>query len=148
MVRDLPIAIFSAITHSKSENVDAILKTLATALNTLDPDQATIYAELVEAGLGNTPARKIWSDLMSALLNFFRSEHAQRAFAEVRAEARAETRVEVRAESVLRVLNTRGLEVTAEVRERVRGCKDLELLDTWLDRAVTVSRAEELFIDG
>ncbi|GAA1674014.1 hypothetical protein [Streptomyces yatensis] len=81
---------------------------------------------------------------MSALLNFFRSEHAQRAFAEVRAEARAE----VRAESVLRVLNTRGLEVTAEVRERVRACKDLDLLDTWLDRAVTASRVEELFIDG
>lgn len=142
------MAVFSAITHSKSENVDAILKALATTLDTLDPEQATIYAELVEAGLGNTPARKIWSDLMSALLNFFRSEHAQRAFAEVRAETRAETQVEVRAESVLRVLNARGLEVTAETRERVGACKDLDLLDTWLDRAVTVSRTEELFADS
>ncbi|MEE4597039.1 hypothetical protein V2J94_35000 [Streptomyces sp. DSM 41524] len=148
VVRDVPMAVFSAITHSRSENVDAILKALATTLNSLDPEQATIYAELVEAGLGNTPARKIWSDLMSALLNFFRSEHAQRAFAEVRAETRAETQVEVRAESVLRVLNARGLEVTAETRERVGSCKDLALLDTWLDRAVTASRAEDLFVDG
>ena len=32
---------------------------------------------------------------MSALLDFFRSAHAQRAFAEVRAEGRAETMVRV-----------------------------------------------------
>ncbi|MEV5775880.1 hypothetical protein AB0L49_32365 [Streptomyces antimycoticus] len=124
----------------------------STGFSRRTPGPSYERSDNVEAGLGNTPARKIWSDLMSALLNFFRSEHAQRAFAEVRAEgraeARAETRVEVRAESVLRVLNTRGLEVTAEVRERVRACKDPDLLDTWLDRAVTASRTEELFIDG
>lgn len=33
------------------------------------------------------------------------------------------------------------------VRPLVLG-RDLGLLDTWLDRAVTVSRAEELFADG
>ncbi|MFT9475240.1 hypothetical protein [Streptomyces sp. 11-1-2] len=138
------MAMFSAITHSKSENVDAILKALATTLNTLDPNQATIYAELVEAGLGDTPAREIWRDLMSALLNFFRSEHAQRAFAEVRAEGQAVKG----ANDVLRVLSLRGLEVTPKTRERIEACKDLDLLDTWLDRAVTASRTEDLFADG
>lgn len=140
-VRDVPLAVFSAITHSKSANADAILKTLATTLDTIDPAQGMIYAELVEAGLGDTPARDLWRDLMSALLNFFRSEHAQRAFAEVRAESRAEKA----AEDVLRVLSLRGLEVTVETRERIESCKDLELLDTWLDRAVTAACTEELF---
>ncbi|MFI0820616.1 hypothetical protein ACH4TX_31410 [Streptomyces sp. NPDC021098] len=135
--RDVPLAVFSAITHSKSANADAILKTLATTLDKIDTEQAMIYAELVEAGLGVTPARDLWRDLMSALLNFFRSEHAQRAFAEVRAEKATE--------DVLRVLSIRGLEVTSEARERIRSCRDLDLLDTWLDRAVTASRVEELF---
>jgi hypothetical protein len=77
---------------------------------------------------------------MSALLNFFRSEHAQRAFAEVRAERDAQ--------NILRFLKARGLEVTAETRERIESCKAMDVLGTWLDRAVTASRAEELFADA
>ncbi|MFF7652633.1 hypothetical protein ACFZCY_22925 [Streptomyces sp. NPDC007983] len=137
VARDIPIAAFSAITHSKSANADAILKALASTLDKIDPDQATVYAELVEAGLGDTSVRELWRDLMSALLNFFRSQHAQRAFAQVRAERAAE--------DVLRILSLRGLEVTAETRERIQSCTDLDVLGTWLDRAVTASRVEELF---
>ncbi|AQW54003.1 hypothetical protein [Streptomyces violaceusniger] len=85
---------------------------------------------------------------MSALLNFFRSEHAQRAFAEVRAEGQAQGQAVKGAKDVLRVLSLRGLEVTPKTRERIEACKDLDLLDTWLDRAVTASRTEDLFADG
>lgn len=145
VARDIPIAAFSAMTHSKDENVDGTLKVLATTLvKTLHIDEAIMYGELVAAGLGNTPARKFWSDPMSAMLDFFRSEHAQRAFAEVRAQSEAAKG----AKDVLRVLSRRELEVTAETRERIQSCTDLDLLDTWLDRAVTASRAEELFADG
>ncbi|WP_243982109.1 hypothetical protein [Streptomyces sp. NEAU-YJ-81] len=134
VTRDIPIAAFSAITHSRSESIDAILKVLATTLGSLDPVQGIIYAELVEAGLGNTPAREIWRDLMPALMNYFRSQQAQHAFAEVRAG------------DLLRFLKGRGLAVTTETRERIQLCTDLDLLDTWLDRAVTASCAEELFV--
>ncbi|MEV6125860.1 hypothetical protein AB0M05_03420 [Streptomyces violaceusniger] len=85
---------------------------------------------------------------MSALLNFFRSEHAQRAFAEVRAEGQAQGQAVKGAKDVLCVLSLRGLEVTPKTRERIEACKDLDLLDTWLDRAVTASRTEDLFADG
>ncbi|EFL22629.1 hypothetical protein SSOG_02343 [Streptomyces himastatinicus ATCC 53653] len=154
---------------------------------------------------------------MSALLNFFRSEHSQVAFAKVRAESRAETivrvlnrrgfevvgmareriqlctdlellgdwldgaltvssttdlchmldvepniffrsnlgqraftdvRIESRAEDIVRILGQRGLEVTGETRQRIEACRDLDVLATWLDRAVTASRAEELFADA
>ncbi|MGW2327902.1 hypothetical protein ACWC5C_19285 [Streptomyces sp. NPDC001700] len=77
---------------------------------------------------------------MSTLLNFFRSEHAQRAFAEVRAERDAQ--------NILRILQARGLEATAETRERIESCKDMDVLGIWLDRAATASRADELFADG
>ncbi|WP_421106347.1 hypothetical protein [Streptomyces sp. NEAU-S77] len=133
VVRDIPIAVFSAITHSKSENADAILKVLATTLSRLGPVQGMMYAELVEAGLGNTPAREIWRDLMPVLMNFFRSQQVQHAFAEVRADA------------LLRVLKARGLEVTDETRERIESCKDMDVLGTWLDRAGTVSCVKDLF---
>lgn len=73
---------------------------------------------------------------MSALLNFFRSERSQVAFAKVRAESRAE--------HILRVLEQRGFEVVGMVRERIQLCADLELLGDWLDGALTVSSAEDL----
>lgn len=73
---------------------------------------------------------------MPALMNFFRSQQAQHAFAEVRAG------------DLLRVLKGRGLEVTAETRERIESCKDMDVLGTWLDRAATASRSEKLFADA
>ncbi|WP_254885514.1 hypothetical protein [Streptomyces sp. NA02950] len=74
---------------------------------------------------------------MSALLDSFRSEHAQRAFAEVRAESCAQ--------NILRILKARGVDATPETRERIEACRDMEVLGTWLDRAATASRVEDLF---
>ncbi|WP_281262864.1 hypothetical protein [Streptomyces ardesiacus] len=31
---------------------------------------------------------------------------------------------------------------------RVTGCTDLDVLSTWLDRSLSLARAEELFADG
>jgi hypothetical protein len=70
---------------------------------------------------------------MPVLMNFFRSQQAQHAFAEVRADA------------LLRVLTARGLEVTDETRKRIESCKDMDVLGTWLDRAGTVSCVDDLF---
>ncbi|MFK4119252.1 hypothetical protein [Streptomyces longwoodensis] len=60
---------------------------------------------------------------------------------------RAEGRKKVRAEDILRVLRVRGIEVPDAVRERVGSCVDLDVLGTWLDRAVTVGSADELFVE-
>ena len=49
------------------------------------------------------------------------------------------------AASVLTVLEARELSVTAEVRTRIEGCQDLEVLQHWLTRAVTVASADDVF---
>ncbi|MCS0600384.1 DUF4351 domain-containing protein [Streptomyces sp. LP11] len=49
------------------------------------------------------------------------------------------------AKFVLRVLGRRGIEVSDSVRDRVMACLDLETLETWLDRSLSVTSAEELF---
>lgn len=51
------------------------------------------------------------------------------------------------AKGVLRVLEVRGIPVSSEVRERITTCSDPVRVDTWLDRAGTVTHAEELFAD-
>ncbi|MFF0530250.1 hypothetical protein ACFYT3_17870 [Nocardia amikacinitolerans] len=80
---------------------------------------------------------------MSLDLSFFRSESSQR----LRAEGHAEGHVEGVCGSILRVLERRGIEVSAEAHDRIVGCADRETLHTWLDRALVVTDVRDLFLD-
>jgi hypothetical protein len=51
------------------------------------------------------------------------------------------------AKGVLLILETRGIEVTEEQRQRITGCGDPEQLEAWIRRAVTVTSADELFTE-
>lgn len=52
---------------------------------------------------------------------------------------------EGRATSVLRILQSRDIEVTGNTWERVTTCSDLATLTHWLKRAATATNAEDLF---
>jgi len=60
------------------------------------------------------------------------------------AEGRAEGRVEAFAEEIVRVLRARGLSIFEDRKQQSFACADGEL-GRWLERAVTVSSAEEPF---
>ena len=62
-----------------------------------------------------------------------------------RAEGRAEGQALGEAQAVLTVLEARGLAPTAEQRQRILACTDLEQLNTWVRKAVTLADVEELF---
>ncbi|WP_433928468.1 hypothetical protein WME76_30040 [Sorangium sp. So ce119] len=62
-----------------------------------------------------------------------------------RQEGRLEGILEAKANDVLAVFEVRGVEVPADVRERILASTDLAELDGWLRRAVVVSNARELF---
>jgi len=62
-------------------------------------------------------------------------------------QARAEQAVRRVSSAILMILRARGLAVNASVEQRVLGCPVLEILDRWLERAASVTSAEELFID-
>ena len=53
--------------------------------------------------------------------------------------------LQTKAQDVLAVLEARGLEIPAEVRERVLGSTNLAELDQWIRRAAVVSSAGQLF---
>ena len=55
---DPGFAVFSAITHSRSRQIDVILETLAGALSTVDEETGSLLAEFTEAGLGDTDRTK------------------------------------------------------------------------------------------
>ncbi|MFF0514907.1 hypothetical protein [Streptomyces sp. NPDC004250] len=64
---------------------------------------------------------------------------------QVREEGRVEGRIEARALMVLRILEWREIPVCFALRERVLDCYDLDQLEVWARRALTVERAEDVF---
>ncbi|KAA0929779.1 hypothetical protein [Streptomyces apricus] len=141
---DLALATLSVITHAKDPDVGEILKTLSTALQGVAEAVADPIIEFTAQGLGgNRRAVELWRNLVAVDLSFYKSWLSE----EIRDEARAEARVQNAAESILLVLETRGLDVSDEVRERVTGCDDPGLLRRWLTNAVTAPSAEAIFAD-
>ncbi|WP_255955118.1 hypothetical protein [Streptomyces odontomachi] len=142
---DLALATLSAITHAANPDIGAILKALSTALRGIPEDVADPIVELTAQGLGNRPAKHIWRNLVAVDLSFYKSWLSEEIRDEGREEGRAAGRAKGRAESILLVLEQRGLSVSDAVRTRVMECVDDDVLRRWLVRAVTVSSAEEIF---
>jgi hypothetical protein len=93
---------------------------------------------LIESSLGDA-ARKSF-EMLPQGQRFF-SETQRRSFSEGEKKGKAEGE----AQALLRVLDRRGLSISAEQRERVLACADLATLEAWLDRAVTAESTEEVF---
>ena len=70
-----------------------------------------------------------------------RSEWGKTLFAKGRAKGEAEGR----AQSILILLEARGLPVPDSLRQRVMTCTDLPLLDRWFRRATTAGSIHEAF---
>lgn len=140
VTREPALATFSAIVHSESGSIDAILELLAHGMRSFDEDTVRYWSELLEVGLENTPARDKWKELEKMVATFFpgRGTLFEQSYLKGQAEAKAE--------GVLRVLGVRCLPVSDTIRERITTCTDLAALDTWLARAVTVGRVEDLFV--
>lgn len=133
---DVMFAVLSALVHRKGPQCDAILKALATALDTIEVVTATYFAEFTETGLGEGSARETWRKLMSEATYHYPSQ------------MRRQGHLEKAADALLRVLKGRGIPVPETVRDRILGCEDEAVLDGLLERAGVVDSAEELFDDG
>jgi hypothetical protein len=63
------------------------------------------------------------------------------------AKGQAEGLAEGQARAVVKVLEARGISVSAELRAQILSCGDLRLLERWLGRAVTAASAEAVVTD-
>ncbi|MFI7297938.1 hypothetical protein [Streptomyces sp. NPDC050121] len=135
---DFALAALSAITHAKEPDVGGILKTLSTALHDAPEAVVVTIVEFIAQGLGgNRRAAEQWRNLVAVDLSPYKSY----IFEEFRDEGRAQRG----AEDIVLVLEARGLDVPDEIRERITGCDDPNLLRRWLTRAVTAASAEDIF---
>jgi hypothetical protein len=151
---DVTFAVFSALTHSRSPNVGAILEALAGALKAIDRDTALTLVEITEAGLGETVGQQKWRDLMTKQLIPYVSEFRRQGIeegravglAEGQAQGQAQGRAEGQARAILQVLDKRGIVVDDDARQQIVSCTDLDTLTAWLDRALTAALVGDLFV--
>lgn len=142
---DLTFAVLSALTHSRSSRVGAILEALAGALKAIDRDTALTLVELTEAGLGETAGQQKWRELMTKQLIPYVSEFRRQGIEEGRAEGLAEGRADGQARAILQILGKRGIAVDDDSRERIVSCTDLDILGAWLDRSLSATQVSDLF---
>lgn len=140
--KDPALTTFSVLINAKDPGILAILDAVAPVLG---PDAK--WAEYIEVGLDDGPARDHWRKLMAVYTPNFPGFGSvmEETWIQVHSDGEAKGKVEGKAEDILRVLEVRGIEVSDAVRERVMACGDLEVLGTWFDRSLTVETAEGLF---
>ncbi|MCX5142546.1 hypothetical protein [Streptomyces sp. NBC_00338] len=143
--KDLALATLAAITHADNPDVGAILKTLSSALREAPDNIAEPIVELTAQGLGNRPAAQQWRNLVAVDTSFYKSFISEEIRDEGRAEGQAKGQAKGQVESLLLILEARGIALTDETREEIDTCTDLNLLREWLQRAATATTAEEVF---
>lgn len=135
---DVVYAVFAALTHRFDDNIEQALRPLAEALDGLDIETGTYWAEYVEGGLDGC-ARQLWKDIMMTMTYGYVSE--------LRREGRVEGRVEATIDTLLIVIESHGLPLTVPERERITSCTDVDKLRTWTSRVAKAARVADIFGD-
>jgi hypothetical protein len=138
---DVGFAVFSALTHSRSKQIDGILKTLAAALGTIDADTAALLAQFTEAGLGDGDGESIWRGLMMTQTY----PYTTRLRTQLVEEGLTQGRAQGLAQAVVQVLDSRGIVMEPADRERILTCRDNETLQAWLSKVSRIADITELF---
>ncbi|WP_437721826.1 hypothetical protein [Sorangium sp. So ce861] len=136
------VVVLSAMAHGQEEVGEAIGVAFLAAAAGLDEERRALYGDLVLSSL-NEAARRTLEAMMKAGYEF-QSEFARSYVAKGREEGMREGTLKAKAQAVLAFLEARGLEVPADVRERVLASTDLAELDRWIRRAAVVTDAREL----
>jgi hypothetical protein len=150
--REPQLTVLSVLAHGQGdvETASAIGGAAAWAILPFPEEQRLLYSLLIESNLSEAARKAI--EMQPGLTKFFTEEQRrnyERGKAEGKAEGTAEGKAlgkaEGKAEALLKILMRRGFTLTAEQRRHIVECIDLAMLEHWLDRALTVGSAEELF---
>jgi hypothetical protein len=100
------------------------------------------YYDLILATLSEAARRA----LDMAIANYqFQDEGLRKAWAKGKTEGEAKGAAEGKADSVLAVLDARGVAVTDAQRARIVASSDLSELDRWVRAAATVATCDDIF---
>ncbi len=147
------LSLLTALTHLGSRapsriarHEAEIIRVFEAMLRTEDPAMRRLYVSLLH-GTARGSLRATLERLkeecdMGAVEMIFEEGRA-----EGKAKGKAEGKAEGEATALLKILQLRGLEVDAAAEARIRETRSLDLLDRWLERALTATTVRELLAD-
>lgn len=162
------IAVLSALAHGNDPDGLQILTVMLSGVAELDEVRRDFYLDLVASQL-NAAARVVLEAMMEAgqagseQLGFMaqlKSKLEAKLEAKLRAQIaqemttseaqsilEAKAKAQAKSESLLTVLQARGLSVSEAVRSKILACMDLPTLDRWIARAATAPTADSVLAD-
>ena len=132
------LAVLSALAHGNAPGGVQVALAAVGATRRLDEDRAEVYARMVYRALTEATRRALEGQMQLKGIGW--SEISKKAFA----EGRVEGRVEGLKESLLRILEARGLPVADAQRERIVACRDAAVLDRWIAGALTAGSVDDV----
>jgi hypothetical protein len=137
------LALLSTLAHGEGAEPEPLFQALLAALEEVDQEQADLYTDLVFTFL-SAAARARLEELMTTTPHRYQSEFARRYFSQGEAAGEARGEAHGRIESLLAVLDVRGIEIPADTRATISACTDIDRLDGWIRRAVTAHKIEDV----
>lgn len=112
----------------------------------LDAERGALYFDFLMSSLEEAVRREL--EAMKRSENWEpQSEWGRRMFGMGREEGREEGRASGRADVLLRIAERRGWALGEALRARIVDCRDVALLDRWVDRALDAATVDEVFSD-
>ncbi|WP_329250896.1 hypothetical protein OG417_06010 [Actinoallomurus sp. NBC_01490] len=136
------LAMLGVMAHGRNRKV---VQTFTDTLKAMeDSEHALQYYE--HAYLMASPAgRRILEEFMPSTDWPVYSPFAKKHYGRGKAEGLEEGEVKGEVKSILAILDAREIEVPEDARARIRGCVDVEQLDTWLKRAAVAHSVTDVF---
>lgn len=130
--REPQLSVLSCIAHGRGDVKTAVSIAVPAiqAMRELPEAQRLLYYALIESALSDAARKAL--EMIPDVQNFF-SESQRRSFDLGQAKA------------VIAVLEERGIPFSSEQRQRILDCTDVDTLDRWIRRAVTIATVDELF---
>jgi hypothetical protein len=144
-MREPQLAVLSVVAHGDGDVDTAVSIGHAAidALLSLPEEQQQLYSKLIEKALSEAARKAL---VMEPHIEKFFTEAHRRSYTEGKSEGLAEGLAKGKAESVLTLLQQRGLAMTDEQQRQIRSCTDLAILDRWLARVLSVASVDELLV--
>ena len=137
-------ALFAAVLHGHDPDIEALFPVLKEAVLAADPGKKSLYFDALLTGLPEA-ARRRWEALMTTSAEYeYRTEFLRESAARGQAIGQAIGEAIGEARAILTVLDTRGVTVPDEVRERILTCGDTDQIHSWLVRATTATTVGEV----
>jgi len=149
-------AVLSALAHADGDSVRDAFPALAAALANVGDVRSVSYYDIVAAGLPPEVSQE-WRAFMTETvehrflsdhLRSLESEAIQKGLKQGLEQGLQEGRIEEAADAVLAVLSARDFDIPAQIRSTITSTTDLDVLNTWLQRAATAATIDDVLVQN